>query len=139
VLYSSLYRKEGYVILFHQAEDLVLRNTIRWKYDSNNLFYRLLEIPGNKILDKNLRPTSFNKIIIEPRLDKTDFLILVIDEEKFIMGWVSHLSIIKESCETFKDQIITKTRIIIINEGDFCNMESTRYSHLANKRIDGNN
>jgi fructokinase len=119
--FPSIMRDAGFFVY----GSLTSRNKV-----SRNTLYRLLEEPGTKVLDINLRPPHFNRIDVEYLLEHADILKMNIAELELITGWFSEFTTTEDRIKLIRDRFHIDTIIITMGgDGALVNDRGTVYRH----------
>lgn len=107
---------DRYTSLMQEADYLVFGSLACRNYTSGNTLFKLLELAKNKVLDINIRPPHFSRVVLEQLLQQTDILKLNLAELELIAGWYSPVQAITDKIQLVQDRFLINT--IVVTLGD---------------------
>lgn len=97
---------------------------------SRNVLYRLLEAARFKVLDINLRPPHYSRVILERLMHGVDILKLNLGELELLTGWFSGYRSETDRIYAIQDQFHIPTIVLTKgSQGAMMNIQGVIYSH----------
>jgi fructokinase len=106
----------GLISLVREADYFVFGSLVTRNRQSRDTLFTLLEQARNKVLDINLRPPHYNKLLVEELLHQADIVKMNIAELHLITAWYNGYGNDEDSIKSLSEKFAIKT--IIVTKGD---------------------
>jgi fructokinase len=121
---------DRYISLLQEADHLVFGSLACRNYTSANTLFKLLESAKNKVLDINIRPPHYSRIVLEQLLQQADILKLNQAELELIAGWYSPLHTVTDKVQLIQDRFLIDTIVVTLGDkGALLCMDGNCYEH----------
>ncbi|TXJ23190.1 MAG: carbohydrate kinase [Chitinophagaceae bacterium] len=127
---------EASVDLVKQAQYFIFGSLITREKSSREALLSLLEAAQTKVLDINLRPPHYSRLIVEELLTKADIVKMNIAELELITGWFAEYNSTEERMELLQERFNVPILIVTMGEeGAVINYKGKWYRHHGYKVV----
>lgn len=106
--FDELFTKDTYFVY----GSLIARNTT-----SRNTLFKLLDLPGIKVLDVNLRPPHYDEQLLRSLLVKANIVKMNLEELHYISSWLGSFSTDEDRIKSVSDHF-SLDKVVVTRGGD---------------------